>query len=64
MVECDSCGTTLDPIQVLLEFAYQERSLIYAENKVVKAEKRLEELKKEEKNIKSRLARAKAKGGE
>jgi ABC-type thiamine transport system substrate-binding protein len=58
-VECDLCGTVLDPIQVLLDFAYLERTLVYNESKIKNAHKVLEELKKEERNLKARIARIK-----
>lgn len=58
IVECESCGTVLDPIQVLLEFAYQERALNYTEEKLKKAQQTLAEMNKEEVRLRARIKRA------
>jgi hypothetical protein len=44
---------------VLLDFAYLERTLVCNESKIKNAHKVLEELKKEERNLKARIARIK-----
>jgi hypothetical protein len=63
-VECSGCGAVLDPFAVLLEYAKQERQLGWSRKALQKTKEEMAELKKEERRIKQRIARAKKKIGE
>ena len=63
LVECLLCGAVLDPFQVLLEFASQQRS---CENYVSKAQKiraSIDALTDEERRLKARIRSARKKAG-
>jgi hypothetical protein len=58
---CALCGTVLDPIDVLWWLAMKERELIFSRDKKRALEVQIAELKAEERRVKARLRRARAK---
>jgi hypothetical protein len=67
-VECDDCKAVLDPIQVLWDLANHYQRYHYTLDqtmaKVKKAEARLDDLRRQERNTKARIARAKRRARE
>lgn len=63
MLECDACGQVIDPYDFMWEWATRDRNLQWTRDAlkkdiaILRAE--MEELKREERNIKSRLRRIK-----
>jgi hypothetical protein len=61
-VECQDCEAPLDPLWVLTQYAYRERRFHFAlqtlRQKKRELQKEIEELKREERNAKQRLRRA------
>lgn len=61
-VTCPNCGASLDPLTVLVSLARNRESLIFKEkhqrNEINRLQARVEELKREERNVKARLERA------
>lgn len=66
-VTCRSCGRVLDAFNVLLEYATNERNLVSRRKmlgeKLQRLHDEVERLKRDEKNIRARLARLSAKEG-
>lgn len=60
-VECRDCGETLDPVEVLLQYANKERQFHYRREALDKMQERVRELATEEKRIKSRIMYAERK---
>ena len=60
-VFCAICNTELDPFTVLLSFALKERSLKYSQEKLSALKTKIDELKREERNVKNRISAAKKK---
>lgn len=58
VVECRDCKAWLDPVKVLEEYADNERALEYSRREVRRLREQLDELKREERNIKARIKRA------
>lgn len=58
-VECGDCKAKLDPFTVLLQYADDERSFHHLEKAMNRLSDNVEALKKEERRIKQRIARAK-----
>jgi hypothetical protein len=60
-VDCKTCGATLDAHQVLLDYANKERSFYWkneeAKRLLAEMNKRIEDLKREERNLKARVKR-------
>ena len=63
-VTCAACKEPLDPFQILLEYAREERSWRYYEAECERAMKRLVQLKAEERRVKERTKRASRKEAE
>ena len=61
IVVCCECGSVRDPFDILEDIAYHERKIWYSLRKLNTQKKRVQELKKEEKNIKARIDRARKK---
>lgn len=62
VVCCSECDASLDPIQVLMSIANDERRLYHSYLDLKKIRNEIEDLKREEKLIKSRIRYAKKKG--
>lgn len=60
-VQCNGCHVSLDAFNVLLSFAEMERSLDYSRKEVIECRELVEALKKEARNLKQKIARAKKK---
>lgn len=64
-VRCQSCNALLDPFDVIMEYAERERRFHFAseyrQKKQRELEQRIEALKREERNTKARLNRARSK---
>lgn len=64
-VECDDCGASLDPLQVLWDLACDHSRLLaefrHTERKLKRAREDLEETLRLERNAKARLANARRK---
>lgn len=64
-VRCQSCNALLDPFDVIMEYAERERRFHFAseyrKKKQRQLEERIESLKREERNTKARLKRAREK---
>ncbi len=58
-VECSTCDAILDPFSVVLQFAKHERDFAWDQSSKRKQRELIEELKKEERRIKQRIASAK-----
>lgn len=58
-IACKACGETLDPVQVLYQYAIKERQFQNSCDRMRDIAKRIGELKTEEKRIKSRIRYAK-----
>ncbi len=65
IVTCRACGRQLDPVDVLLGMAKRWRLITWnveeVQRNLKKSRESLEELKREERNLKSRIARMKKK---
>lgn len=57
-VECGTCGKTLDPVEVLLEYARKERHWRHWQAEVDRCHNELEALKAEERKVKARTKSA------
>lgn len=60
-VKCDDCGKELDPIQVLIEYAYMERRFEYRKSKMKEMIDRENKAREEEQKLKNRIRYAKNK---
>ena len=60
-VECKICGQIVDPIDVLMQFATDERRLRYSRDEVMKVQRHIKALKTEESRLRSRIREVKAK---
>lgn len=62
LVECKECGAEVDPFDVLWDYAVNERQLYNVEKRRKELYEELNRLKREERNTKARLRRAKKAG--
>lgn len=60
-LECENCGADVDPFKFIADFARKQRWLQHCKEELASLRTEVDELKREEKNIKARIRRAKKK---
>jgi hypothetical protein len=64
IVVCAACGEHLDPFEILLQYACDERTFSYTRGELRQLRKSVAELEAKEKNVKARIRRADKKDAE
>jgi hypothetical protein len=57
-VRCQNCHAQLDPVDIIIQYAREERHLEVFKTKAGSIEKRIYDLEKQERNIKARIKNA------